>query len=76
MAGDAWRGLGGRVQSLARDEEAAGGIETARLAYLRACSYHRTSGVMLLGAPLNPPLITAYRAQKAAFQAAMRRSTA
>ena len=69
---DAWRGLGGRVQSLARDEEAAGRIETARLAYLRACSYHRTSGVMLLGAPLDPRLITAHRAQKAAFQAAMR----
>ena len=69
---DAWCALGSRVQSLARDEEAAGRIETARLAYLRACSYHRTSGVMLLGVPLDPRLVTAHRAQKAAFQAAMR----
>jgi pimeloyl-ACP methyl ester carboxylesterase len=69
---DAWRALGDRVESLARDEEAAGRIETARLAYLRASSYHRTSGVMLLGAPLEQRMVIAHRAQKAAFQAAMR----
>ena len=69
---DAWRGLGCRVEALAREEETAGRLETARLAYLRACSYHRTSGVMLLGAPLDPRVVTAHRAQMAAFQAAMR----
>lgn len=69
---DAWRRLGQRVDALARDEEAAGRFETARLAYLRACSYHRTSGVMLLGSPLDPRLVAAHQAQKAAFRAASR----
>ena len=67
-----WRRLGDRVEALAREAEAAGRSETARVAYLRACSYHRTSGVMLLGYPLDPRVVTAHRAQKAAFQAAMR----
>ena len=67
-----WRRLGDRVEVLARAAEAAGRSETARLAYLRACSYHRTSGVMLLGHPLDARVVTAHRAQKAAFQAAMR----
>jgi pimeloyl-ACP methyl ester carboxylesterase len=69
---DAWHGLGDRVATLARDEEAADRAESARLAYLRACSYHRTSGVMLLGAPIDPRAVAAHRAQKAAFRAAMR----
>jgi alpha-beta hydrolase superfamily lysophospholipase len=69
---DAWRSLGWRLDALARDEEAAGRSETARLAYLRACSYHRTSGVMLLGSPLDPRLVAAHHAQKAAFRAAAR----
>jgi alpha-beta hydrolase superfamily lysophospholipase len=69
---DAWRRLGDQVLTLARDEEAAGRTDTARLAYLRACSYHRTSAVMLLGAPIDPRVVTAHGAQKAAFRAAMR----
>ncbi len=69
---DAWSRLGNRILSLAHDEEAAGCVETARQAYLRACSYHRTSAVMLLGAPIDPRVVTAHAAQKAAFRDAMR----
>ena len=67
-----WRALGDRVDTLARDEEAAGRTETARLAYLRASSYHRTSAVMLLGSPIHRHVVRAHRAQTAAFRAAMR----
>jgi pimeloyl-ACP methyl ester carboxylesterase len=67
---DAWHALGERLDALARAEETAGHTETARLAYLRACSYHRTAGVMLLGHPLDPRLVETHHAQKAAFQAA------
>ena len=34
-----------------------GSAETARLAYLRACTYYRTAGVMLFGLPLDPRLV-------------------
>ena len=69
---DAWHWLGERVAALARAEEAAGRSETARLAYLRACSYHRTSGVMLFSVPIDPRMVAGHDAQKAAFRAAMR----
>jgi alpha-beta hydrolase superfamily lysophospholipase len=69
---EAWRALGDHVDALARSAQAAGHTETARLAYLRACSYHRTSGVMLLGRPLDDRLVTAHHAHQAAFRAAIR----
>jgi hypothetical protein len=47
------------VARLAERESAAGNRTSARLAYLRACTYHRTAGVMLLGAPLDDRLVSA-----------------
>ena len=44
--------------------------ETARLAYLRACTYDRTAGVMLLGAPLDDRLVESNPRQTEAFRAA------
>jgi len=59
------------VAALAEREATAGNRESARLAYLRACTYHRTAGVMLLGAPLDRRLVSAYGAQADMFQRAV-----
>jgi pimeloyl-ACP methyl ester carboxylesterase len=59
------------VASLAEREAAAGNRHSARLAYLRASTYHRTAGVMLLGAPLDRRLVAAYSAQAEMFQRAI-----
>ena len=65
---DAWNALGDRVAKLAEDAHAAGTTETARLAYWRASSYYRTAGVMLIGAPLDPRLVTATHRQTQTFR--------
>ncbi len=69
---EAWRAAGGDAVELAQREEQAGNRESARLAYLRACTYHRTAAVMLLGAPLDQRLIAASAAQRDAFRRAAR----
>lgn len=51
---DAWLALAERVAALARAEEDAGHLATARSAYLRACTYFRTAGVMLFAVPVDP----------------------
>jgi len=48
-----WAVTATAVARLAESEAAAGHQTSARLAFLRACTYHRTGGVMLLGAPLD-----------------------
>jgi alpha-beta hydrolase superfamily lysophospholipase len=65
-----WTLTAAAVARLAEREAAAGNRTSARLAYLRACTYHRTAGVMLLGAPLDERLVSAYRAQADMFAAA------
>lgn len=40
----------------------------ARAAFFRACGYYRTGGGMLMGLPVDPRLVTAYRRQTEAFQ--------
>lgn len=62
-----WTVTATAVARLAESETAAGNQTSARLAFLRACTYHRTAGVMLLGAPLDERLVSAYRAQAAMF---------
>jgi alpha-beta hydrolase superfamily lysophospholipase len=62
-----WTGTATTVGRLAEREAAAGNRTSARLAYLRASTYHRTAGVMLLGAPLDERLVSAYRAQAEMF---------
>jgi alpha-beta hydrolase superfamily lysophospholipase len=62
-----WTATAAAAALLAEREAAAGNRTSARLAYLRACTYHRTAGVMLLGAPLDERLVSAYRAQADMF---------
>ena len=52
-----WHATAESVARLAERSAAAGHDETARLAYLRACTYYRTAGVMLYGLPLDPRLV-------------------
>ena len=66
-----WSTTARMVARLAESEAAAGNRVSARLAYLRASAYHRTAGVMLLGAPMDQRLVSAYRAQADLFTAAM-----
>ena len=66
-----WSATAATVAGLADDEHRAGHRESARRAYLRACTYYRTAGVMLMGAPLDRRLVLAYAAQTAAFRQAV-----
>jgi pimeloyl-ACP methyl ester carboxylesterase len=53
---DAWVSTAERVFALAEAELAAGRLETARGAFLRASNYFRTAGVMLMAAPVDERL--------------------
>ena len=53
---DEWVRTAAAAARLAEQAEEAGERETARLGYLRASSYYRTAGVMLLAPPLDPRL--------------------
>ncbi len=64
----AWTLMAAGVLSRAESEQAAGRLESARLAFFRASSYFRTAGVMLLAAPLDPRLVESYARQTAAFR--------
>jgi alpha-beta hydrolase superfamily lysophospholipase len=65
----AWTSTADSVLALAETEQAAGRLQTARLAFFRASSYFRTAGVMLLGAPLDARLVDSYARQASAFRA-------
>ena len=65
-----WSATAGVVAALAVQASGAGHPETARLAYLRASSYFRTAGVMLMGVPLDPRLVSAYASQTEMFRRA------
>ncbi len=67
---DVWTALADRVHGLADTEQAAGHLESARRAYLRASTYYRTAGVMLFGLPVDPRLVMSNRRQTEAFQRA------
>jgi alpha-beta hydrolase superfamily lysophospholipase len=66
---DAWLALAVRTRRVAEQAESNAELETARLAYLRASSYYRTAGVMLMAAPVDPRLVAGNRDQTAAFRA-------
>ncbi len=67
---NAWHRLATRVHELARSEERAGRRVSARAAYLRACTYHRTAGVMLVGVPADRRLVASNAEQTQAFRSA------
>ena len=66
----AWQQVGDRVRMLGEAAEFEGQRETARDAYLRACTYYRTSGVMLMGSPVDPRLVASNAQQTAMFRRA------
>jgi pimeloyl-ACP methyl ester carboxylesterase len=67
---DAWHTLAERVNRLAHDAQQQGQAVTARSAYLRACTYYRTAGVMLLGTPVDARLRDSVACQRESFRAA------
>jgi alpha-beta hydrolase superfamily lysophospholipase len=68
---EVWRGLGERVAGTAERAEAAGQFESARLAFLRASTYHRTAGVMLMGPGPDARLVASNARQSELFRRAM-----
>jgi hypothetical protein len=65
---DAWVGTAERVCALAEAELAAGRVETATGAFLRASNYFRTAGVMLMGTPVDERLQVANARQTEVFR--------
>jgi len=65
-----WTHIADEVTRLAEREEAAGNLESARLAYFRASTYHRTAGVMALDAPLDPKLVRSNASHTETFRRA------
>jgi alpha-beta hydrolase superfamily lysophospholipase len=65
-----WRELAERTYELAQRAQQAGYRVSARDAFLRACTYFRTSGVMLFGTPVDLRLKHSNTAQTAAFRSA------
>jgi alpha-beta hydrolase superfamily lysophospholipase len=65
-----WVSTAAATQSLAERALEAGRTETARLAFLRASSYFRTAGVMLMAPPADERLVRAQAAQTDAFRRA------
>ena len=63
-----WRRTAEASAELAKREQSAGRRESARLAYFRASSYYRTAGVMLMGIPLDPRLVTSNALQSETFR--------
>jgi pimeloyl-ACP methyl ester carboxylesterase len=66
----AWNGLAERLLVAAEASRAAGRLVSARTVYLRAANYFRAAYTFLMGRPVDPRLVAAYRAQRAAFAAA------
>jgi hypothetical protein len=58
-----WSVAARRVEALAERASDAGQVETSRLAYLRASTYFRTAGVMLMGVPLDSAALMAPAAE-------------
>lgn len=68
---DEWKRAGDAAYSLGVTAEANGQGETARLAFLRACTYFRTAGSVYLEAPVDPRLVDSIARQREAFRRAL-----
>ncbi len=68
---DAWSELGAAVLVDAEKSLAEGHRTSARAANLRASDYFRASYTFLIGTPVHPRVVDAYRRQRAAFQSAI-----
>ena len=65
---EAWTAAADAALAIAEREEAAGHLELARNAFLRASNYARNAGVMLLGAPIDPRLAASQSRQTTTFR--------
>lgn len=66
-----WAAAGRRAFELGERAEASGQSETAKLAFLRACTYFRTSGLVYLAKPVDPRLRESTDQQREAFRRAI-----
>ena len=66
----AWNDLATTVAAQATESEAAGRSVSARAAYLRASNYYRAAFTFLIGTPVDPRVVDAYRRQRDCFAAA------
>jgi hypothetical protein len=67
----AWSGLAERVFAQGEASRACGHLVSARASYLRASNYFRAAFAFLIGEPVDPRLVAAYRRHRAAFEAAV-----
>jgi pimeloyl-ACP methyl ester carboxylesterase len=67
----AWTDVAERLLAEAESSRKAGRFVSARESYLRASNYFRTAYTFLIGAPVDPRLVEAYRRHRAAFEAAI-----
>lgn len=66
-----WDEAARRAFALGEEAEEAGQVETARLAFLRACTLFRTSGLVFLGPDADPRLAMSIARQRDAFRRAI-----
>ncbi|MEN2741146.1 alpha/beta fold hydrolase [Microbacterium sp. X-17] len=66
-----WFAAAEKAFALGEEAEAAGQGETARLAFLRACTYFRTAGIVYLAQPVDPRLPESLARQRDAFRRAI-----
>ncbi|TDN92072.1 alpha/beta fold hydrolase [Microbacterium sp. BK668] len=68
---DEWAAAGRRAFALGEEAEASARADTAKRAFLRACTYFRTSGIAFLGSPVDPRLRESLVRQREAFRRAI-----
>lgn len=68
---DEWRAAAERAYALGEEAEQAGQVETAKTAFLRACTYFRTAGLVYLAQPVDPRLPESIARQRDAFRRAI-----
>lgn len=66
-----WESAGQRAFDLGAAAEASGQVESARLAFLRACTYFRTAGLVFLGTDADARLGRSIDRQREAFRRAI-----
>ncbi|MCU1414593.1 MAG: alpha/beta hydrolase [Microbacteriaceae bacterium] len=67
---DEWFATAERVRAIAESSSTAGDDASAREAYLRASNYYRTSGIFLMGSPVDERLVRSHRLQVETFRSA------
>jgi alpha-beta hydrolase superfamily lysophospholipase len=66
-----WSAAAEKAYALGEEAETAGQGETARVAFLKACTYFRTSGLVYLASPVDPRLPESIARQRDAFRRAI-----